>query len=193
MKLRSLFLIATSYLFLQATALGQNVYYPIEKGEVWIYNYSEDFISSSGSKSRIEILTRTENIHGKEYFLMQTSIGDGEEYEILQTSYLRNGSNGQVLGLTNPEMGEEQLLLAAAPLIEGKTWNAKSDGQISISTVVGTDENLITPTKSYKNCLVIETEMGDAKIRSYFQKDIGLIASSLMLPDGEKLMQYLAR
>ncbi len=186
-------LILTLTFFLSSHfAKAQNDYYPLEKGKTWIYKYTEDFNSASGSLSKIQILKKTEQINGKTYFILQTSIGEEGQFDVLQTSYLRNGENGQVLGFANIGSSKEDILIPEGPLEVGKIWKAEAEGQESTSTLIGTSEKLITPFKTFENCLVIETEMADAKIKSYFQKGKGLIASSLVLPDGEKLMQYLA-
>ncbi|MEQ8358839.1 MAG: hypothetical protein RH860_05075 [Cytophagales bacterium] len=174
-----------------AKVFAQNDYYPLKKGKTWIYQYSDDFISASGNQSRIKILEEQEIIEGKRYYVLQTSIGDENQFDVLQTSYLRNGENGLVYGLANAKMAKEHILIAEHPLEIGKTWTAEADGQKSSSVISGTNEKLITPEKTFNHCLVIETEMGDARIRSYFQKGVGLVASTLILPEGEKLMQYL--
>ncbi len=190
--MRKLLIVFISILF-TGYGFAQNAYYPLKKGKTWIYQYSDDFISASGSQSRIKILEEEEIIEGKRYYVLQTAIGDENQFDVLQTSYLRNGENGLVYGLANAKMAKEHVLIAEGPLVKGKSWTAEADGQKSSSVISGTNEKLITPEKTFNHCLVIETEMGDAKIRSYFQKGVGLVASTLMLPEGEKLMQYLIK
>jgi hypothetical protein len=183
----------TLYLLTFAVMLGQNPYYPLEKGQVQIFKYGDDFLSSPDQKAKIEILNDMKKIEGKEYFMNQSSLSTGGDYNIMQTVYVRDGNNGSIFGIIDLNNPTESVMFPERPWKVGTSWTSESMGMSSIGTIISLNGSIVTPEKTFTGCLVIEYQLGETKTLSYFQKDVGMVAVSMSIEGEDKLVQYLSK
>jgi len=175
-------------------SMAQSEFFPLEKGQVHIYNYAEPFNSqASGQSSKTEILSTTKEINGKTYLVSQTSMGSNGDYTLISSSYLRNGKNGSVVGLESTSSKEELVMLPEGPLTKGQSWEMVTGGVSSTSTVIDLHGQVDTPAKRYSDCLVVEMKNAQGTIRSYSKKGIGMVALAIVINGEEKLMSYLVK
>lgn len=189
----SLILSAFFSFFLLQAANAQNSYYPLEKGKAWFYSYEDTYAQTPNQKSKVEVLDDTKIINGKEYFAVQTSLSTEGNYRVLQTIYLRNGSNGTILGVVKESDKQESVFLPAKPWNKGKEWSTNAMGIKSTSKIKETSTSIETPGKTFANCLLIEVDMGETIVRNYFKEDVGLVAVAMVTGGQEMLLQYLEK
>lgn len=181
----------TIFLLFNLKGNTQNQFYPLAKGKKWIYKYSESFSNTPGQKSIAEILRESQTINGKEYLVIQTSLGTDESSSVIQSAYVRNGDNGSILGIDDAKQTKEYTFLPEKPWNKGTSWQSDINGNSTTSTIVNINGNITTPEKTYTNCLVVEVNSGQTLIRSYYKENIGIVAVSLIISNDEKLLQYL--
>jgi len=169
---------------------AQNPYYPLEKGKVWTYEYEEMFSNQSDQMSKIEVLNETKTINGKEYMIMQTSMGSGDNFNVIQTSYARYGDDGAIYSI-NENSNEEGLVFPGLPISEGKSWTVSQSGFEVTSKVVDMNASLETSKNSFTDCIVIESQQQNTKVRSYVKKGIGMVAIGVFMNGEEMIMQSL--
>ncbi len=182
---------ALTLLFTINTLSAQNKYYPLEKGKTWNYKYDGSFSGQPDQTSEVKLLDEAKTINGNEYFAMQTSLNTNGINNVLQTIFVRNGSNGSVVGVMNAEQNTEHILFPSKPWAEQTSWTSNAMGMSVTSTIVDTDGSVVTPEKTFSNCLVVVVDLGETKSKTYLQAGIGLVAVSLIINGEEKLMQYL--
>jgi len=172
------------------TINAQNPYYPLEKGKVWTYEYEEMFSNGSDQMSKIEVLKETKTINGKEYMIMQTSMGSGDNFNVIQTSYTRYGDNGAIYAI-NEGTNEEGLVFPGLPISEGKSWSVTQSGFEVTSKIVDMNGSVETSNNSFSDCIVIESQQQNTKARSYVKKGVGMVAIGVFMNGEEKIMQSL--
>jgi len=187
MKIR---IILFSCFVLSMNLATQNAYYPLEKGKVWIYDYEPMFSNNSDQQSRIEVLEETKSIDGKEYMIIQTSMGTAKNFDVIQKSYVRYGDNGSVMAM-DENSGKESMVFPGQPLTVGKTWTVIQAGNEATAKIIEDNVVLNTSGKTFKDCLVIESTQNNTKVRSYVKKNIGMVAIGIFMDGEEKIMQYL--
>lgn len=171
---------------------GQSNYYPIEKGATFTYAYGNELYDGSYSKmrSQISILNTTKIIDGKEYFMFETSSGSEDNYSVIASSYARVGEDGSIFALEKE--GNQEYLTLKTPLKLGATWSSKSGQLTSTIKVINLDGTIKTANTTYANCLVVEQKTEDERImRSYFKEGIGMVATTMIVDDSEKVFIYL--
>ncbi|MEL7147037.1 MAG: hypothetical protein AAFO69_11760 [Bacteroidota bacterium] len=172
-------------------SFGQSSYYPMEKGKSYTYAYGKELYESmnvdvSKLKMTVSFLNETKAINGKEYIVSQTSSG-GMTPDF--TSYARVKSDGTIVGFEEGET-EEFTFLTKSPKV-GDSWSRTKDGAKSTSKVVDLSGAVKTPTKSYADCLVLESTENGATTRAYFKRGVGMVAVTVLMAGEEKLFIYL--
>jgi hypothetical protein len=169
----------------------QSNYYPLEKGQVFTFAFGDDFNNGdSGLRSKIEFLESTTTINGKEYFVSQNSFGKDGNFTVVGKFYTRIGQNGSIYVLDSEDSSKESLTLDQ-PLSVGKSWEQSNMGTNTTVKVVDMNGSIKTPNKTYSNCLVLESIEQGNTYRSYFQKDVGSVAITMVVGGEEKVFTYL--
>lgn len=169
----------------------QNEYYPLEKGKTYTYSYTSTFSDDDGQRAKVEILDDLVEINGKRYYVYKSLYGKGEDYHPLQTIYLRNGENGSIVAKSQLEDVEEAILFPEKPWNSDKSWTTTTMGSTTVSTIISLDAKVETPIKTYKDCMLVEFDLGESKTRSYYQKGKGMVAVTMLFEGQEKLLQYI--
>jgi hypothetical protein len=180
-------------LFVCSMAFGQNPYYPLKKGTIQIFKYSNTFSTTAEQKAKIEFLPETIEINRDSYFVYEMSLGSEGNYEPVQKTYIKNGDNGSIIGIINTESTEEAVMFPEKPWKVGTTWTSEIMGMSTTGTIIEMAGSIKTPETTFTDCLVIEYDFGESKTISYFQKDVGLVAVSILSEGKEKLVQYLSQ
>ena len=189
MKIR-LFTTCLFAFILSFTAQAQNPYYPIEKGKVWHYEYEAMYSQTTGQMSKIEVLEETKTINGNEYFIMQTSMGTKGNFDVIQTTYTRYGDDGAIYSL-NESSNQEDMVFPGLPISEGKSWTVSQSGFEVTSKVIDMNASLETSNNSFTDCIVIESQQQNTKVRAYVKKGVGMVALGVFMNGEEQIMQSL--
>ncbi len=160
-----------------------NEYFPIEPGTSWTYGYTGEM---SGRTYSMEITDEEHEQNGETYMVIkQVTNGEEKEISLDLTMYVRV-EDGNVYSFM-PKVMEKEALAIPNDVSEGKTWEVPETGKF---TVLSMNKSIETPTKSYDDCLVLETDLGGgSKTVSYYVKGIGSVATEI---DG-KLIVYLMK
>lgn len=171
---------------------GQSSYFPFEKGSSFTYAYGSELYQGTYDHMRIKVetLNNTKMIDGKEYFITETSTGSDDNFSKISTSYVRTAKDGSVFTI-QAEGEKEYLSIQAMPKV-GDKWASKN-GKISTTTLVTeTNGNIKTDNKTYTDCLVLEQKSEDGTVtKSYFQKNVGMVATTLVVEGSEKIFIHL--
>ncbi len=120
---------------------AQSNYFPLEQGDTFTYAYGSELYQGAYDNVRIKIntLSTTKIINGKEYIILEASSGSGKSYTRVSTSYVRVGKDGSILTLQDGD-DQEYMTLKASPKV-GDTWpskNGKSESTARVSSLNGT-------------------------------------------------------
>ena len=167
---------------------AQSAFFPLKKGEVQIYKYTDAFnMGNNDLRFKTETLNTTESINGKEYLVVQSSYGSKEPYNLVSTQYMRILDNGSIMGV---EKNESEQYFLEYPLIVGKSWTQIANGVTVTMKIVDLNGSIQASGKTYSNCLVLEMNSTDNRTKSYFQEDRGLVAMAMIVDQEEKLFIY---
>ncbi|MEL6562709.1 MAG: hypothetical protein AAFQ94_31360 [Bacteroidota bacterium] len=173
---------------------AQSEYLMMEKGKVFKYKYGNVYgpgLVDEGTILKVEVLNATKTIEGKEYLTVQSSTGSDGNFSVDLTSYTRVSGNGSVYTRLEDEINKETVMLRA-PLKVGDSWEEKGfGGETASKKIIGFDGSITTPTATYSDCLVLETQQNGTQSKSYFKKNIGMVATTVTMGGEEKLFIYL--
>lgn len=190
MKYIQTLVLAFLFLGLFNPSIAQINYFPLEKGKTSTFKYSELFSRGDTSlRFKLTTLANTEQIKGKEYFIVEASYGSTGSFATISTSYIRQGENESIIGLETKEA--EEFIFLEKPYEVGKSWQQIANGVSTNAKIVNNKGSLKVPDKTFTNCLVIETENSGIIMHSYFQKNLGLVATVMIAEGQETVMTYL--
>ncbi|MEL6536992.1 MAG: hypothetical protein AAFQ98_16340 [Bacteroidota bacterium] len=172
-------------LSISGNAFAQSPYFPLEKGRVQVFRYSETFSQGNPDlRVTMKTLEETERIDGEDYFIVETSA-----MGVTTSGFLREGKNGGVISRENAESSDH--LFLDAPYEVGKSWQQALQAQVATATIIDTRATLKVSDQTYTDCLVVETVGTEYTLRTYFQKDIGMVANGMVVEGQEMIMMYL--
>lgn len=173
---------------------AQSEYLMMEKGKVFKYKYGNVYSAGQVNEDmivKIDVLNTTKMIGGKEYLTVQSSTGSDGNFSVIMTSYTRFANDGTVYTILEDEMDKETVMLKA-PLKVGDFWEDKGyGGETSSKKILGFNGSITTPTATYSDCLVLETKENGALSKSYFKKNVGMVATTVTVGGTEKIFIYL--
>jgi len=182
-------LMITVLIVLCGYSKGQHSYFPVEKGMSMTYAFGSEIYKGTPYEtyqSTVKILEETETIEGKEYFVSESSTGNKESDPTVITSYCRFGSDGSLFSKAN-KTANEILVLKKTPKVGDK--NTSQQG--GTSEVVDLNATIKTPTDTYSECLMIEVKENETLSRMYYQKNTGMVATTMVIEGNEKIFIYL--
>ncbi|NRB61721.1 MAG: hypothetical protein HRU40_01600 [Saprospiraceae bacterium] len=168
---------------------GQSDYFPVEKGKTWTYAFGAEIYKGTpyeNYQSEVKILEDTETINGTTYFIAQNATGDPKGNKTTLISYFRFSDDGSLIS-KNSKNSEELIIMKKTPQV-GDTYRSQNGGT---SKVIDTNATLKTPESTYDNCLMLEIKEEQSTLRSYYQKNIGMIATTIIQNNTEKIFIYL--
>ncbi|WP_027420675.1 hypothetical protein [Crocinitomix catalasitica] len=164
---------------------GQSSYFPLEKGTTLVYTYGEALYKGTPYENyttEVKVLDNTETINGIKYFVSESSTGDSKDNRTVILSYYRFGKDGSLITKSSKN-GEEVIAMKETPKV-GDTYPSQRGGT---SKVTDLNATFTTPVSTYNNCLVIETIEGQTTYRAYFKKNIGMVATTIIQDNTEKV------
>lgn len=168
---------------------SQSSYFPLKKGMKLTYAYGKEIYGGTPYENNtveIEILNDTKIIDGKEYFISKNTSGSMEGDKTVIKSYFRFGNDGSLISKSD-ENTEELVVMQKTPTV-GYTSPSQGGGT---SKVIDLNATIKTPIKTYTNCLIIEFNENQTITRAYYQKDIGMVATTIVSDGSEKIFIYL--
>ena len=168
---------------------GQSPYFPVEKGTTQTYAYGSEMYAGTPYEDytvKVRVLNDTQMIDGKEYLVSESAMGGKSGDPLVTTTYMRVGDDGTIYGKTDKEAAEE-VFMKENPAV-GDSFVSQSGGLTKVTDMSGSIE---TPTDAYSDCLVVESEENGMMLKSYFQKNVGLIATTMVDEGNEKIFFYL--
>ena len=170
-------------------SFAQSDYFPVDKGTEWTYAFGAEIYAGTPYEdyiSEVKILDVSETIDGKEYFVSETSMGSADGDKTVIQSYFRFGDDGSLR--TKVDKNSKELVsLNKTPKI-GDTHASQQGGT---SKVVDLNASIKTPLKTYNNCLVVEINENQTITRAYYQKDLGMVATTMLIEGSEKIFMYM--
>ena len=173
-------------------SIGQSNYFPLEKGTSFTYGYGTELYQGAfdGKRFKMDILSTTKTISGKEYLILQTSTGSDNNYSVVATSYVRIGKGGSLY--TIEDLDEQEHVTIQGSPKKGDTWPSKNGKLTSVIKVVDVSGSIKTDGKTFTNCLVLEQTVEDGqKMQSYYKEGLGMVAITIFMQGSEKLFVYL--
>ena len=137
----------------------------------------------------MKVKESTHKINGKDYIVFSNSYGSNGGFKFVNDSYVRVGEEGDIFMLNENKIGESISMKKEIKL--GDSWPSNKGGVTTTLTVVALDGEINTPHKTYSNCLVLEGQERDMITRSFFQENIGMVATTLEMEGEEKVFIYL--
>jgi hypothetical protein len=168
---------------------GQSSYFPAKKGTNWTYAFGKEIYGGTPYEnytSEIKILDATEVIDGKEYFVSETSMGGKEGDKTVIKTYFRFGNDGSLISKIDKDK-KEFVSMNKSPKV-GDIYTSQQGGT---SKVVDLNATIKTPITTYTNCLMIEINESQTISRAYYQKNTGMIATTMIMDGKEKIFIYL--
>lgn len=168
---------------------GQSSYFPVEKGMSWTYAYGAEIYGGTPYEDYtcdVTILDSNEVFDGKEYYISEASMGSGEGDNTEIRTYFRIGNDGSLISKVD-EKTEEFVSMSKTPKV-GDVYGSQQGGS---TKVLDLDATIKTPTTTYTDCLLMEISDDQTTTRVYYQKNIGMVATTLVAEGSEKLFIYL--
>lgn len=168
---------------------AQSDYFPVEIGASWKYAFGAELYAGTPYEhysTYVEILDASETIDGKDYFVSKTSMGSGDSDMTVIQTYFRYGKDGALIakaGKDKPEI----ISMNQTPKV-GDTHASQQGGT---SKVIDLNASIKTPTKTYTNCLLLEIRENNTVSRAYYEKNKGMVATTIMAEGSEKIFMYL--
>ncbi len=178
-------------LTLTSSTAPNNSYYPLQKGQVRIYKYTETFRTEPDQTFKMEVLNDTKTINGKVYFVVESSLSSKGEYNLITTTHTRINDKGAIFAIGDQD--QEEMVFPTEPITVNQTWENTANDKITTTKVINLSGSIETPAKIFKNCLVLEITSDNGIVHSYSQKGVGLVAMSLIIEKEEKLFTYLVK
>lgn len=168
--LSNLFLVSA---LLMSCNQNNESYYPLKEG------YSREYsVSTQGNFGG-------NNGNVKISYLEKTKIGETEVIPEMMTypngsmtQYIANDKDGIFIYATkdsfqsDPIISKDISYLMKNNIKEGDSWQNKNG---ETTKVVKTNETVIVPAGTFKNCLRLDTNSRDAEIQTWYSKGIGMV------------------
>lgn len=170
-------------------SFAQLDYFPVDKGTQWTYAFGTDLYGGTPFEnytSEIRILDAVETIDGTEYFVSESATGNSDSEKTVIRSYFRFADDGSLISKVDKN-APEVVSMKKNPKV-GDTYPSQQGGT---SKVVDLNASIATPVKTYNNCLMIEIEENQTTSRAYYQKNVGMVATTIIADGTEKLFIYL--
>ena len=168
---------------------AQTSYFPVEKGSKWTYAYGKEIYGGTpyeDYKFEVEILENEETIDGKEYFVSKGKMVGGKGDDVVVTSYFRFVNDGSII--TRQDKATEEIVQFSNEPKVGDKFGSQQDGS---SKVLDLNATITTPTTTHSNCLMVEVAASESTTRVYYQKNIGMVATTMIMDGSEKIFIYL--
>lgn len=168
---------------------GQSKFFPLTKGTTWVYSFGKEIYGGTPYEyytNKVKILDITETIGGIEYFVSETSTGSGNDNRTTITTYFRFGKDGSIISKSD-KTAKELVAMKKDPNV-GDTYESRQGGT---SKVINLNASIKTENKTYTGCLLIETIENQTIFRTYYQKHIGMVATTIVSDGKERIFTYL--
>ncbi len=189
------FLVVTiiSLVLFSVDALAQHAYFPLKKGAEMEYELGAAFRSpnNTGYSIRMKVMEESQTIGEHDYIVVESRMGENEENEVVEHIYFRSDQDGNLVSTLNDGAGETVALPADEELGKGTDWEIRVGAYTFLYEVVEMDGKIKTPNGNYKNCMVVEQRMESYTIKSYYQKNVGMVATTALVNGEELLQQYI--
>jgi len=172
--------------------ISQSDYYPVEAGKTLVYKYGAELYAGTpyvDYKCEVKILEETEIINGKEYRVSTSKTGVESGTPTVIKSYFRYDDDGNLLTLADKN-AEERIALTSSPKVGDVLSNDQDEEKVTITSLTASIE---TPAGVYSDCMLMEVASQEMQMRMYYQKNVGLVASAMMVEGEEKIFTYLVK
>ena len=168
---------------------AQSSYFPLTPGTTLSYAFGSEIYGGTpyeNYKSEVTIAETTETIDGKEYFISENRTGNTKGDQTVIRTYFRYRTDGSLVSKTD-KTTEEIVVMNSTPKV-GDTHSSQNNGITKVIDLKGT---IKTPISTYSDCLVIEIIENQTTLRSYYKKNIGMIATTMVKDEKEMFFIYL--